>query len=97
MNGVVVLVNDFKFDDSIDLNKQDVPYQMFWSGSHIEILGNRKLDFEGKYKILEYSSNQLKIKRPKGIINIIGDNLTIGNVHKSAFTLTGNIENILFE
>lgn len=92
-----VLNNERNSDGYIDVHNQDVPFQMFSGGAHIEIFGNNRIEFEGKYKILEYNSEQLKIKRSKGCLTVIGNNISISNLQKYAFCLTGDIDSIVFE
>ena len=41
-------------DNRLDVNRSDVPYSVLCGGFHIEVFGNTKFDFEGKYTILEY-------------------------------------------
>ena len=89
--------NELYNDGYIDVNNQDVPFQMFSGGARIEILGNNRIEFEGKYKILEYNCEQLKIKRAKGGLTVLGKNITISNLQKFAFCLTGDIDSVVFE
>ena len=84
-------------DTYIDVNNQDVPFQMIAGGAHIEIFGRSRMEFDGKYKILEYTHEQLKIKRSKGCVIILGSNLSISNLQKFSFCLTGSIASIAFE
>lgn len=84
-------------DKDIDINKNDVPYPLLCGGSRIEIFGNKKIHFDGSYKIIEYSSDILKIKKGKSNITFSGTSLAIGNVEKSSFLLTGTIMSIVFE
>ena len=90
--------NEKNSEGYIDVNNQDVPFQMFsGGGAHIEIFGNNRIEFEGKYKILEYNCEQLKIKRAKGSLTVLGKNISISNLQKFAFCLTGDIDSIVFE
>lgn len=89
--------NEKNSEGYIDVNNQDVPFQMFSGGAHIEIFGNNRIEFEGKYKILEYNCEQLKIKRTKGCLTVLGKNISISNLQKFAFCLTGDIDSIVFE
>lgn len=91
------MIEDIRLEDSIDVNNKDVPFQLIGGGSHIEVFGNRRIEFEGKYKILEYSEETFKIKRSKGILTILGTNLSMCNVQKTFFSITGDIKNIAFE
>ncbi len=84
-------------DEKIDLSRADVPYSVLYGGTHIEMFGNSKVTFEGKYTILEYSAEMLKIKLNKYTLNICGTGLTLSNVESSAFLLTGNVTSIEFE
>lgn len=84
-------------DDKIDLSRSDVPYSVLYGGTHIEMFGNTKMTFEGKYTILEYSAEMLKIKLNKHTLNILGTGLTLSNVESGAFLLTGSVSNIEFE
>lgn len=84
-------------NEKIDLSRSDVPYSVLYGGTHIEMFGNSKMTFEGKYTILEYSSEMLKIKLNKHTLNISGTELTLSNVESGAFLLTGNVSRIEFE
>lgn len=97
MIGVNFMIEDIRLEDSIDVNNKDVPFQLIGGGSHIEVFGNRRIEFEGKYKILEYSEETFKIKRSKGTLTILGTNLSMCNVQKTFFSITGDIKNIAFE
>ena len=80
-----------------DYNRSDIPYSIMFSGSHIEFFGNTRMIVEGKYLILEYSSQVVKVKLSKKILMISGDSLLLGNVDVESFVLTGNILSINFE
>ena len=84
-------------DAKIDLNKSDVPYSVLYGTTHIEMFGNRKISFEGKYTILEYSSELLKLKLNKQTLNISGTDLALSNVESGAFLLTGRVLSIEFD
>ena len=84
-------------DEKIDINRSDVLYSMLYGGSHIEMFGNNKMIFEGRYKILEYTEDILKIRLNKNNVNIIGTELSISNVENGSFMLTGIISDISFE
>lgn len=86
-----------RLDSNIDLNNKDVPYQMLYGGFHIEIFSNRRVSFEGTYKIEEYTTELLKIKKGRKYIVIQGTNISISNVQKESFLLTGNISGLVFE
>ena len=86
-----------KLQNGIDINANDVPYQMLYGGAHIEIFGNKRISFDGAYKIVEYTTELLKLKKGKGYILIEGMNLAISNVQRESFILTGNIKGIMFE
>ncbi len=90
-------ISGFKLDDNININNKDVPYPLLYGGSRIEIFGNKKIHFDGSYKIIEYTSEILKIKKGKTNITFTGNSLLIGNVEKNSFLLTGEILNISFE
>jgi sporulation protein YqfC len=83
--------------DTVNLNKLDVPFPLLYGGAHIEMFGNRKLSFEGKYTILEYTEEIFKIKVQKKTICIYGTALNLSNVNDGSFLLTGRIINIEFE
>lgn len=99
MNGGMLMSDNsgIKLDENINLNQNDVPYPLLYGGSRIEIFGNKKIHFDGSYKIIEYSSSILKIKKGKFNVAFTGNMLKIGNVEKNSFLLTGEILNISFE
>lgn len=84
-------------DNRVDVNRSDVPYSVLCGGFHIEIFGNTKFEFEGKYTILEYTENLLKVRANKRTFNILGSKLALNNVENSSFMVTGIITNIEFE
>lgn len=86
-----------KLDENININNNDVPYPLLCGGSIMEVFDNKKIHFDGNYKIVEYTSEILKIKKGKTNITFTGNTLKIGNVEKNSFLLTGEILNILFE
>jgi sporulation protein YqfC len=83
--------------ERIDLNNSDVPYGMLFGGAHIEMFGNNKIVFEGRYTILEYTPELLKIKMYKRTLIVMGNQLTLSNVESGRFLLTGNVISIEFE
>ena len=93
MNGGMLMSDN----SGIKLDQNDVPYPLLYGGSRIEIFGNKKVHFDGSYKIIEYSNSVLKIKKGKFTVTFTGNMLTIGNVEKNSFLLTGEILNISFE
>ena len=86
-----------KLDENINLNNKDVPYPLLCGGSIIEIFDNKKIHFDGNYKIIEYTRETLKIKKGKMNITFTGNSLKIGNVERNSFVLIGEILNISFE
>ena len=86
-----------RLDENININNKDVPYPLLCGGSIMEVFDNKKIHFDGSYKIIEYTSETLKIKRGKANITFSGNSFRIGNVEKNSFLLTGEILNILFE
>ena len=86
-----------RLQNDININANDVPYQMLYGGTHIEVLGNKRISFDVTYKIVEYTTEILKIKKGRGYILIEGINLVISNVQIESFLLTGNIKAIIFE
>lgn len=99
MNGVLILSNnvEFKLENNLSVGKQDVPYQMLGNTMHIEMFGNKKICFEGKYNILEYTSELVKIKCQKNLLIFSGINLNISNIQKTSFLLSGKINSLVFE
>lgn len=86
-----------KIDKSLDTNKSDVPFQMLYDSTHIEIFGRNKLCFEGRYKIVEYSNDTIKIKNKKSGIIFNGNGLSIGNIQKNSFVISGMFSSVVFE
>ncbi|MEE0929080.1 MAG: YabP/YqfC family sporulation protein [Acutalibacteraceae bacterium] len=82
--------------DALSINKLDVPFPLIYGGSHIELFGNTKLSFEGKYRIIEYTTENLKLKISKQELNICGANLSLSNLQNGSFLLTGSILSIEF-
>ena len=99
MNGVLILSNnvELKLESNLSVGKQDVPYQMLGSAMHIEMFVNYKLCFEGKYNILEYTGELVKIKSKKNVLVFSGVNLNISNIQKTSFLLSGKITSLVFE
>lgn len=87
--------NFYQSDAKVNLEKSDIPFSIF-SSPHIEMFGNNKIQFEGKYSIMEYTTNFLKIKLSKYTLDIIGSELALNNVETGGFLLTGNVAEIKF-
>ncbi len=83
-------------DENLELNKCDVPFQMLYDSSHIEIFGRSRISFEGNYKIVEYTNEIIRIKNRKGNIVFNGEGLTIGNIQKNSFYISGKFTGISF-
>lgn len=88
---------EIKLDNNLALGKMDVPYHMLSGMMHIDMFGNRRINFEGKYKILEYSSEIVKIKSKSNLVSFSGSELTISNIQKTSFFLCGKISSVVFE
>lgn len=83
--------------NTFNINNSDMPYPVLINGSRIELIGNTKMFIEGKYMIIEYSSELVKFKLAKKNLLIIGQKLLLNNVESEGFIVTGNIVSIQFE
>lgn len=83
--------------NAININGLDMPYSVMLSGSRIELIGNDKMFIEGKYTIVEYTSELVKLKLAKKNLLILGQKLMLGSVESDGFFISGNILNIQFE
>lgn len=83
--------------NAVNINNSDMPYSVLLNGSRIEIIGNGKMFIEGKYKIIEYTSELVKLKLSKKNLVILGEKLQIGSVEREGFIIMGKILNIQFE
>lgn len=87
----------FKIDNNIEISKLDVPFQMLYDSMHIEIFGRRKIIFEGGYRIVEYTNEIIRIKNKKSTIVFSGNGLSIGNIQRDSFMISGTFNGISFE
>lgn len=88
--------NSVEPDDRLNINRSDVPFPVLYGGVHIEMFGNRKMSLEGKYSIMEYTTEMLKVKLSKQTLTVMGAELSLCNVEKEAFLLTGKVSVIEF-
>lgn len=86
------------FDEQINISKSDLPFASLTNGPHIELFGNARMSFEGKYTITEYSEEMLRIKfgRQK-TMTVLGASIMLSNVENGVFLLTGRFSSIEFE
>lgn len=84
-------------NDRVNLNRSDIPFSLLKSGYYIELLGNSKVLIEGKYTILEYKDDFLKLKAGRQPIEIFGKDLTLSNVRNDGCHVLGTISQIQFE
>lgn len=81
----------------LNFNKSDIPYAMMSKNAYIELFGNSKMFVEGKYSILEYSEEFIKLKLGKNNMQVYGNSLMLHNVNAEGFIITGKISQIDFE
>ena len=83
-------------EDIVNLSKMDVPFIAF-NGAHLEFFGNRKMVYEGKYTIIEYSEITFRIKTGKQEICINGTQLELCQLEADRFVLVGKFTSCSFE
>ena len=76
--------------------KSDFIYNALLCETHIEILGNSKLEIDGCEGVYEYSSDYLKLRLKKGALLICGSNFDILTFENKTMTIRGNIKSIEF-
>lgn len=64
--------------------------------SHIEMEGNKSFSLNGKFTIVEYSDQEIKIKVPGLYLNILGDNLVITFATETNIYIIGKIISVEF-
>lgn len=62
----------------------------------VTITGNKQIAIEQHYKLISFSTNEIKLQCEKGIIQINGQTLTIKMMYAREIILEGVIEKILF-
>ncbi len=86
-----------KCDEELNLNRADLPIASLFGSPHIELFGNHKMSLEGKYSILEYSEEDMKIKLSKQIVSVFGSGIMLSSLECGSFTITGKFSRIEFE
>lgn len=76
--------------------KSDLIYNALLSETHIEILGNSKLEIDGCEGVYEYSSEYLKLRLKEGALLICGSDFDILTFENKTMTMRGKIKSIEF-
>ena len=84
-------------DDKVSINNSDLLLSSFSKGGLIQLISNKKMIFEGKYKIIEYSDVCFKISSGKKTIVLNGSDIKVSNITADSFSVVGNFTDLLFE
>ncbi len=63
--------------------------------SHLELVGFGQVKIEGHQGILHYSQEKISFGTPHGVVDILGQNLTIGRMNSLELTICGTISQVL--
>ncbi len=88
---------DENFEEPINLNNGDLSFSSLSSNARIELFGNLRMILEGKYSILEYSEELIKIKLTRQSMLVFGRNIIICNAENNALLISGVFSRIEFE
>ncbi len=80
-----------------EMCKSEIPFSAISNQIHIEIFSNRKLLAEGYFNVLEYSDTLISLKLKKGLLSILGAELSISSVGDGRMTVVGKIINVSFD
>ena len=75
----------------------DVPFSSFTSSGRLELFGNKRMNFEGKYYIVEYNEQLIKVKSGRKYLVVAGEGINLANVYENGFTLSGTFASLTFE
>jgi len=68
----------------------------FMNGTHIEILGNSRINVDGCLGVYEYRDTYLKLKLNKGALIICGNEFNITYFENRLITVSGKISSLEF-
>lgn len=74
----------------------DIYYLSLGKNPHIEMEGNKAFSLNGKFSIVEYSEEEIKIKASGMVISILGDGLNITFATDTNIFVIGKIISIEF-
>ena len=55
------------------------------------------MNFEGKYYIVEYNEQLIKVKSGRKYLVVAGEGINLANVYENGFTLIGTFASLTFE
>lgn len=75
----------------------DMPKELVTSYSRMVLFGNFEFTVENYSGIIEYELNKIRLKSASGVICVLGENLTIGELDTEDLFIKGKIKSIEFE
>ncbi len=75
----------------------DIPPDLFFGQSFLELRGRESMTVKGCGKILLYTPDEIRIALKKGYLRVCGKRLVCTSYHAGAVGIDGAIETIAFE
>ncbi len=84
------------YDDLTSSLASDIPFSAMGNNLHIEMFGNKRLNLDGGFTIVEYTEENVKLRFKKGFFEIFGVGLIINNITDENLLITGKIISLEF-